>query len=94
MTFKKSVMFEGVEFVYLGGLLSTVIYGAWPFPVEEGSLGYPGGYPMPKVLLDQVVGQGRTGRQLNEEMNLAREICLDAYPRFLASPHALKPATE
>lgn len=78
-------IFEGVSFCYLGQQLRSVIYGKWPFPLEDGTLGYPGGYPMPEPLLNRVVGEGKTGAQLNEEMEMARDICLEALPRYLKS---------
>jgi hypothetical protein len=77
--------FEGLKFVYMGNQLRSVCYAGWPFLIDETGIGYPGGYPMPEALLDSVVGKGQTGRQLNEEMNLARDICIEAYPRYLAS---------
>ena len=77
---------DGVQFNFSGDVLQTVAYDRWPFPIEDdGSLGYPGGYPMPESLLNQVVTQGLTGQQLNDEMKIARDICQTAYEKYLAS---------
>jgi hypothetical protein len=82
--------FEGVEFRYdgSGDALISVCYGEWSFGVdasEEDGFSYPGGYPINPALFDEVIAGGRTGRELNGDMLIARQFCLDAYPRYLAS---------
>jgi hypothetical protein len=83
-------VFEGVEFRYndTGDTLISVCFGEWSFGVdtsEENGLSYPGGYPMNERWLDQVIARGKTGRELNDDMLIARQFCLDAYSRYLAS---------